>query len=111
LIGNLPQTGGALNAQLTGAVDQGGYWNEKIQFESLVGERCALQTLQGTGTVSLTSSLPMNVGSIRPGASARFTLSLRLSGTVQQFRLTENGIVKSSIGAPLTFSWAETVNP
>src|SRR6266496_4387451 len=37
LIGNLPQSGGALNAQLTGLIDQGAYTIEKIQFESMPG--------------------------------------------------------------------------
>jgi hypothetical protein len=72
----------------------------------------ALQTLGGTGTVSLSGpALPLSVGSLAIGDSTSVTLTLNVPATVTKFSLSEKGTLQDIAGNTLSFSLAQVIYP
>lgn len=73
-----------------------------------------LQTLAGTGTVTVngaTPALPLNAGNLIPGASTTVRLYLNVPSTVTRFSVVESGNVKNLPGTLFNFSNGQTVFP
>jgi von Willebrand factor A domain-containing protein 7 len=71
-----------------------------------------LQTLSGTGTVTLTSpALPLSVGNLAIGAFTNVTLTLNVPGTVTKFSITEKGTLQNIAGSTSSFALAEVAYP
>lgn len=70
-----------------------------------------LHTLSGTGTVTLTSPLPVSVGNVAIGASTDVTLTLNVPATVKKFSLTEKGTLQNIAGYAFNFAEAEVIYP
>jgi hypothetical protein len=70
----------------------------------------ALRTLTGTGDAVLTSpSLPVEVASLKPGASTVLNLELQVPTTVQSLNLSEHGSFQNEKGATYQVSQEQVV--
>ena len=70
-----------------------------------------LSTLNGTGTVTNMTSLPLAVGDIAAGSSKTVRVTLGVPATVTRFRLGENGTLRNSQHQVATFSLLQAVFP
>lgn len=71
----------------------------------------ALATLNGTGTVTNMTTLPLAVGDIAAGTSHTVRVTLGVPSTVTRFRLAENGNFQNSQHQVATFSLLQAVLP
>jgi hypothetical protein len=71
-----------------------------------------LQTLSGTGTVTLTSPRPpISAGNLAIGASTKVTLTLKVPSTVTKFSVTEKGTLQDIAGGSFSFAVAQVIWP
>ena len=71
-----------------------------------------LRTLTGAGQAALISpALPIEMGSLAPGASTVLTLQLQAPTTVQKLALSENGTFQDGSGTVYQFSPGQVVFP
>jgi len=73
--------------------------------------RLALSTLNGTGTVTNMTPLPITIGDLAARSSRTVRLTLGVPATVTRFRLGENGSFQNSLGQVATFSLLQAVFP
>ena len=70
-----------------------------------------LSTLNGIGTVTNMTTLPVVVGDMAAGSSQTVRLTLGVPATVTRFRLGEKGNLQNSLGQVATFSLLQAVFP
>lgn len=81
-----------------------------VDIENVVISQISAETLAGTGTVTLTSPLPLDVGYIGVRVTAYEYPTFNVPSTVTKFSVTESGTMQAS-GASLTFSFQQVVFP